>query len=266
MRQSRRAVALIVVTLLICPSAAESGTGYDYTFTWRQRPDEVKLKACIADMRRVIAATDSLLAGPDGTGKPLVNEGQIQFNGRGDDAATPFIFPGYARSNGCAPFWNYYGGVVAACLLVAQEHFPDILVIDGHGDWGTGRDLYRRVFGKPPHSSLGRSAGEEPWEGPSDSDWLLRLLIVAAMALLLWWGLRPRYAFVIRVRNGRTRLSRGKATQRFMEEVGEICQQHDVTRGTIRGFLVRRRLLLAFSWNIPRPCRQRIRNIWLLHK
>ena len=90
--------------------------------------------------------------------------------------------------------------------------------------------------------------------------------IMLALAVLAGWGgygaLRPRPLFVVRIRDGVPRAARGKVTRAFLRDVAEICVQHDVRRGEIRGLAAGRRIDLAFSAGIPGPCRQQIRNLW----
>ncbi len=88
-------------------------------------------------------------------------------------------------------------------------------------------------------------------------------VVLILVAVLL--ACRPRPVFVIRIRDGTARASRGPVPQAFVGQVHDICREHHISTGTIRGFLVRKRIVLACSRHIPPPCRQRIRNIWNIH-
>ena len=83
---------------------------------------------------------------------------------------------------------------------------------------------------------------------------------------LVGWGLyaacRPRAEFVIRIENGRPRAASGKVTRGFLRDVGDVCEHHDVRRGTIAGIAQGRHIQLRFSGPIPSGCRQQLRNLW----
>ena len=91
----------------------------------------------------------------------------------------------------------------------------------------------------------------------------LVLVLVVVVAVLL--ACRPRPVFVIRIRDGTARAARGPVPQAFVGQVQDVCREQHLSTGTIRGFLVRKRIVLAFSRHIPPPCHQRIRNIWNIH-
>ncbi|MBI1914004.1 MAG: DUF3634 family protein [Planctomycetes bacterium] len=91
----------------------------------------------------------------------------------------------------------------------------------------------------------------------------LAFVLLVLVGVLL--ACRPRPVFVIQIRDGVVRVRRGPVPREFVGEVGDVCQKYRVVAGTIRGFLVRKRIALVFSRHIPPPCQQRIRNIWNLH-
>ncbi len=93
----------------------------------------------------------------------------------------------------------------------------------------------------------------------------LRLAFVAAVAAAAWYALRPRPAFVVTVADGVARLTRGKVTAPFLRDVQEVCNQNDLRRGTLKGFVRGRRVVLSFSRHVPADCRQQLRNRWALH-
>jgi hypothetical protein len=90
------------------------------------------------------------------------------------------------------------------------------------------------------------------------------------LVLLVIWGLwtacRPRPLFVVRIEQGRPRVSRGKVTQAFLEEVRLACERHQVKGGTVTGVAQAQRIALGFSGGVPEPCRQQLRNIWNLSR
>jgi hypothetical protein len=186
--------------LLVCASAYG---GYTHYFTWAQTPDEAKLKACIQEMMKLIEARKSMLAGPDGTGTVKVDSSHIEFNGKGEDAHEPFIFPGPIGENFCKTQWKPYDAVVTACLLVARDHFPDsILKIGSDGDWDAWTEgilLYSSVLGRTPQNPLPPrsedSEGDSPYADESDypahrpmsRGWLIAIALVVAIVTYFVW-------------------------------------------------------------------------------
>ena len=93
-------------------------------------------------------------------------------------------------------------------------------------------------------------------------------VFMLAAALLVGWGLYsaclPRPVFVVRISDGVPRAARGTVTRAFLRDIAETCARHGVRRGEIRGIAAGRRINLAFSGDMPEPCRQQIRNLWSL--
>ena len=194
------------LVLTICLGAAEARAGYDHYFTWLQKPDPNALVKCIADMRRVIDARRNLLAGADGEGPPVLESLKLEFNGIGDEAHEPFVFPGTiihdppipgvpSGFNSCKTQWKPYDEVVTACLLVARDYFPpSVLEIksDGSwqggtdGDWSAGANLYQAVFGRRANN---------PLDGGGFSMFSIgvdKILGAAAVVGILFFALRRR--------------------------------------------------------------------------
>jgi len=92
----------------------------------------------------------------------------------------------------------------------------------------------------------------------------LQIGLATLVASALWIALRPRGAFVIRIKGGVPRVARGTVTRGFLTEVGETCERHRVRRGVIRGESRGRRIVLGFSGGIPAGCQQQLRNLWAL--
>jgi hypothetical protein len=93
-------------------------------------------------------------------------------------------------------------------------------------------------------------------------EWWTQLLGVGVIVAAVWIALQPRCAFVIQVARGIPKAVRGKVTAAFLEQVREVCQQHDVQYGTVRGLIRGRRISLGFSRNIPPGGQQQLRNWW----
>jgi Protein of unknown function (DUF3634) len=91
---------------------------------------------------------------------------------------------------------------------------------------------------------------------------VLTIALAAAVLWALWSVSRPRPAFVVRIVRGLPQVARGTVTPAFVQEVAEVCRRHGVRDGTVRGMVQDRRIALAFSGNMPAPCRQQLRNLW----
>src|SRR5438128_369465 len=97
---------------------------------------------------------------------------------------------------------------------------------------------------------------------PLDSDFVARLVEVAATGLLLWVIFRPKYDAMIRIHRGESQLTKGKLTASHLKVVAEICSEHGVQYGWIGTQRRGRRAALRFSKTIPEDCRQQLRNLW----
>ena len=93
---------------------------------------------------------------------------------------------------------------------------------------------------------------------------VLQLGLAALAVWALWTALRPRSAFVVRIRRGVPRLARGTVTRAFLQEIAETCKRHGVSDGVVRGVVKGPRITLAFTRGIPPPCQQQLRNLWAL--
>jgi hypothetical protein len=190
--------------LALCLFAANAFAGYSHNFTWRQEPDPAALRNCIADMRRVIEARRSVLAGVDGEGPPVLDDLKVEINGIGDLAHEPFIFPGITGPwpdddpdpqlkgfNSCKTWQKPYDAVVTACLMVARDYFPpSVLAITSsgswdEGDWDEGARLYSSVFGKRARNPI--AGGKQAESTVPNNKQLMRILLpIGAVLLLLY--------------------------------------------------------------------------------
>ncbi len=93
---------------------------------------------------------------------------------------------------------------------------------------------------------------------------VVKLIVFALAAALVWWALKPRPVFVIAICNGAARVRSGQATAAFVSAVNDECQRSELHSGTIRGLQTKDRISLVFSRHIPHSSRQRLRNAWLL--
>jgi Protein of unknown function (DUF3634) len=94
----------------------------------------------------------------------------------------------------------------------------------------------------------------------------VNLLMILPLGLLVGWGLffalRPRSVFVVRVIDGVPRVARGQVTREFLREIGDACARNGVRRAEVRGVADGRRINLVFSGGVPERCRQQLRNLW----
>jgi hypothetical protein len=87
-------------------------------------------------------------------------------------------------------------------------------------------------------------------------------LLVAAVLLALW----HRHAFIVRLKRSGPRVLKGKVTAAFLDEVADTCRETGIRRGWLGGIRRGKRIVLVFSWHFPNPVRQRLRNLWALHR
>lgn len=154
--------ALNLVFAILALSSIRARAGYTHYYTWKQTPDPAAIKACVAEMNRVIEARKSILISPDlpdsTPGSLKLSATNVDFNGTGENAHEPFVFPDRNSFNFCKTAWKPYDEVVTACLIVARDHFPaSVLEISSDGswaDWSRGAALYSSVFGRPARDPM----------------------------------------------------------------------------------------------------------------
>ena len=85
-------------------------------------------------------------------------------------------------------------------------------------------------------------------------EWVVRIVAVGLVAWGIWTVTQSRYAFVVRIENGRPSVRKGKVTRGFLGVVAEVCRDDGVPRG--------QRIALRFSAHFPPGTQQRLRNQW----
>jgi hypothetical protein len=151
-------------------------------------------------MNRLIEARKSILVSPDlpesRAGSLKLSPTNVDFNGIGDDAHEPFVFPyvfpDHTSFNFCKTQWKPYDEVVTACLIVARDHFsPSVLEISSDGswdDWRSGAKLYASVLGRTARNPLTRHG----FASGSTKGFRLRgllsfaVLLVIVLSYFLW--------------------------------------------------------------------------------
>jgi hypothetical protein len=97
-------------------------------------------------------------------------------------------------------------------------------------------------------------------------DFITKVVIVSAALGVAWIAVQPRYVFMVRVVKGRPQLAKGKVTPQFLQLVGETCEAFGIASGWVGGSRRGRQIALHFSRGIPPQCRQRLRNLWAIHR
>lgn len=135
----------------------ENTMGYSHYFPTR---DAAALAAVLpqlgADTRQIVAEAgkrEILLAGPLGSGEPVITDTEIALNGDesvGGDYESFVIGTEVRGFNFCKTAHRPYDAAVVAILLRAHALAPGALDISSDGDddeWRDGRELYRVTFG-----------------------------------------------------------------------------------------------------------------------
>src|SRR5262245_17237844 len=92
------------------------------------------------------------------------------------------------------------------------------------------------------------------------------ILAFAVVALgLLVYAVWPRAEFVLRIREGKVRVGRGKPPPHFVHECEQLCETWNVQSGAVKGIRRGRRIRLDFSRAVPEEHHQRFRNLWGLY-
>lgn len=91
-----------------------------------------------------------------------------------------------------------------------------------------------------------------------------QIALIALIVAGAWWFFQPRYEFVVRIEDGLPRLSQGKVTAAFLQQIREVCAEYGVVSGWVGGILKGRRRCLSFSRGFPSSGQQQLRNLWAL--
>jgi hypothetical protein len=88
------------------------------------------------------------------------------------------------------------------------------------------------------------------------------LLFTVALAVLIYWVVRPKHVFVIRVRNGVARLERGAVDDDYVKDVQDICRLWGFTDGVVKGVRQGERVKIQTAGEIPQSHAQAFQNAW----
>jgi len=92
----------------------------------------------------------------------------------------------------------------------------------------------------------------------------LMILLAAFIGWIIWSISRPRYQFVVKVRDGVPDVLRGSVSRAFVQEIAEVSTRHGVRDCVVRGIAKGERIGLSFSETVPAACQQQLRNLWIL--
>ena len=89
-------------------------------------------------------------------------------------------------------------------------------------------------------------------------------LMLAAIGYVVWRAGRMPAVFGVHIRDGQPDTAWGTVTPAFLDTVQELCRDHGVTTGEIRGCSQTGLIRLWFSAEIPEGFRRQLRNWWTI--
>jgi hypothetical protein len=95
---------------------------------------------------------------------------------------------------------------------------------------------------------------------------LFRFAILAAFGLLAWRAFQPTHLFHIRISSTGLKMKKGVVSRRFLLELDGIRHEFQLRRGWVAGIGKGKAIRLIFSSNVPEDAKQRVRNLWMVHK
>jgi len=96
------------------------------------------------------------------------------------------------------------------------------------------------------------------------NDLQLTVTLVAIVAALLYAFRHSAAVFVVRIREGRAKAVRGTITPAFLATIEQLCAEHGIHSGEVRGVARGRRISLCFSRGLPLGFCQPLRNWWAM--
>ena len=119
-----------------------------------------RIPAAVRDMAKVIRKSPVPIAGPMGTGKPVILKGEIAFNGKSPNEYETFDFPG--EDGFCKTQNRPYDIVVVACLAIAKDILGNEIEVSSDGgaeDWVAGVQLASDVLGRDIENPIAPRGG-----------------------------------------------------------------------------------------------------------
>jgi hypothetical protein len=90
---------------------------------------------------------------------------------------------------------------------------------------------------------------------------VIALLLLVATVPLVVALLRANELFVLRLRDGRASIARGRLPQRLLDDIGDVLRDPPVLEGTLRGVSEDGRVRLYADAALSDAQRQRLRNV-----
>jgi len=91
---------------------------------------------------------------------------------------------------------------------------------------------------------------------------VVAVLLIAAAVWIVLRNRDLRAIFVIRIEDGSARAVRGAVRTDFLSDISDLCGDHGIRTGEIRGMPNGRFLRLTFSRRLPPGFCQEVRNCW----
>jgi hypothetical protein len=89
----------------------------------------------------------------------------------------------------------------------------------------------------------------------------IALLLLVALAPLVVALLRANELFVLRLRDGRLSIARGRLPKRLLDDIGDVLRDPPVLEGTLRGVSEDGRVRVYADAEVTDAQRQRLRNV-----
>jgi hypothetical protein len=94
---------------------------------------------------------------------------------------------------------------------------------------------------------------------------VIKILFLAILGFTLFMLFRPKAVFVLKIRNGKVRVIKGRVPRGFIEDCQQLVSENNLRRGTIRAVKMSGRVSLRFSYSIPKRNHQQFRNAYRFH-
>jgi len=126
------------------------GDNMGYTHYYRHGGGET-LGKTLLDAKAILKyakANGPVIAGPDGTGAPVLEEGLLLLNGHGDDDCETFLLDSREGRTLCKTGSRPYDSVVTAILIRLGLHGGEVSSDGNWDDWANGRAICEAIWGE----------------------------------------------------------------------------------------------------------------------
>lgn len=91
---------------------------------------------------------------------------------------------------------------------------------------------------------------------------VLFAVVLAIVAVILQAALAPRFEFLVMIHGDSLKVTKGKVTADFLDNIREVCGELHITSGWVGGVKRGKNIALKFSRHFPTAGQQRLRNLW----